>query len=205
MSSIVSPDNTPVLEQVDSPDGGLAIVAQQDKPNVIEVKGDAPISILGGNLADVITTGAGDGTIFTGGGDDIINGGAGDDILRGGDGNDNIKGGLGNDVLLGGDGDDILSGGFGNDILKGGAGNDIFEFAFGEESSKDEGSIDRITDFKADGLDKIKIFGVADSSQISYDPETGFVSIDGKAAIDIGKDLNLGPAVKNDKDTWELF
>ncbi|BAZ44167.1 hypothetical protein NIES4102_11730 [Chondrocystis sp. NIES-4102] len=204
MSSIVSPDNTPVLDQVASPDGGLAIVGQQDKPNIIEVKGDAPVGIIGGNLADVITTGAGDGIIFTSGGDDIINGGAGDDILRGGDGNDNIKGGLGNDFLSGGAGDDVLRGGFGNDTLVGGAGNDIFEFAFGKDTTEDAGSVDKIDDFEK-GMDRIKIFGVADSSQISYDPETGFVSIDGKAAIDIGKDLNLGPAVKNDNDSWELF
>ncbi len=202
MSSIISPDNTALAQESFNPDGGLNVVGFQDQENIIEIKGDAPVGIIGGNLADTITTGAGDAQVFAGAGDDIITGGNGNDILRGGNGNDFIKGGLGDDFLSGGAGDDTLRGGLGSDTLKGGTGNDVFEFGVKEFA---DGSMDKIVDFKADGFaDKIKIFGASDAAVV-YDATSGMITIDGKDAIEIGKDLDIEPGTTNENGTWELF
>ena len=208
MSSIVSPDNTDLLTQVEGPDGGLDVVGQQDEENIIEIKGDAEVGIVGGSLNDVITTGAGDAQVFTADGDDFIMGGNGDDIFRGGAGDDTIIGGLGADVLIGGEGNDILRGGLGGvdedgnpmgDTLKGGAGDDVFEFAAFESGT----GFDKIVDFQADGFeDKIRIFGVGENGSVTYDAETGLVSINGQEAIDIGKGLDINP---EDDENFELF
>ncbi len=208
MSSIVAPDNTDLSTAVESPDGGLDVVGQQDEENIIEILGDAPVGIIGGGLNDEITTGAGDATIFTADGDDIIQGGIGDDIFRGGDGDDTIWGGLGADILIGGDGNDVLRGGLGGvdedgnpegDTLKGGAGEDIFEFAASELGT----GVDKIVDFQADGFeDKIRIFGVGEEGSVTYNPETGLVSINGQEAIDIGTGLDIDP---EDDDSFELL
>ncbi|WP_019507954.1 calcium-binding protein [Pleurocapsa sp. PCC 7319] len=203
MSSIVSPDNTTSLQEVINPDGGFDVVGQQNEANLIEIRGDAPVGIVGGKEGDVVTTGAGDAAVFTGDGDDIINGGSGDDILRGGEGNDNIKGFVGDDFISGGEGDDVIRGGFGSDTLKGDAGDDIFEFA---ASEFEDGSLDEIKDFKAEGdADMIKIFdGTGEIGSVEYNDQTGIVSINGTEAIDIGsgQDITID---ENDQGTWELF
>lgn len=212
MSSIVSEDNTPSLLETTSPDGGLEVVAQQDEENIIEIKGDAEVGIIGGDLADTITTGAGDASVFTGDGADMITGGTGDDIIRGGEGDDIIRGGLGADIILGGAGDDVLRSGFGGmdedgnpigDTIKGGSGDDIFEFAISEF---EDGSMDKITDFKAGmDADTIKIYGVGEDGTVTYDPTSGMVSINGQEAIDIGEGQDVGFKTNEDNDTWELF
>ncbi|MDJ0595782.1 MAG: calcium-binding protein [Pleurocapsa sp. MO_226.B13] len=214
MSHIVSPDNTESLLETPTADGGLHVVAQQDEENIIEIKGDAEVGIVGGKLADTITTGAGDAAVFTGDGEDVITGGTGDDIFRGGEGDDVIRGGLGADIIIGGAGNDILRGGRGGvdadgnpmgDILKGGSGDDIFEFA---ASEFEDGSMDEIVDFKADGFaDTIKIFGVGSTEEgaVTYDADTGMVSINGQEAIDIGMNQDVEFKTNEDNDTWELF
>ena len=189
----------------------LDVIAPQGQENIITVKGDSPITITGGALNDTITTGAGDATINAGKGDDLVKGGIGDDTIQGMEGQDTIYGGIGADLILGGAGDDVIRGGLPGqgangepmgDTLQGGAGDDIFEFAKGEFSS---GAVDKILDFQADGFaDLIKIVGVGDGN-VSYNPETGIVSIDGKEAIDIGTDLDLDISKKEDTGTWELF
>ncbi len=202
MSSIVSPENTALSQSSMNPDGGMQVVGQQGAENFIEIKGDASVGIIGGNLVDTIITGAGDARVFAGDGDDIIMGGNGNDIFRGGNGNDLIKGGLGDDFLIGGAGDDTLRGGLGSDTLKGGTGDDVFEFAVQEFAGD---SMDKIVDFKADGFaDKIKIFGASDADVV-YDATTGMITIGGKGAIEIGKDLDIGPGATNENGTWELF
>ena len=231
MSSIVSPENTTLLQETMNPDGGLDVTGQLNQENMIEIKGDADVGILGGNLMDTITTGAGDADVFTGDGNDIIMGGNGDDILRGGNGDDEIRGGLGADVLLGGAGNDTLRGGLpaideegnplpildgdgnplldedGNqlvgDTLNGGAGDDVFEFTVSEFES---GIVDTIEDFKVDGdADKIKIFGTgAADANVTYDADTGVVSINGAEAIKIGEGLDV-TVEQNENDNWELF
>jgi|GEM_PF-1974821 len=214
MSSIVSPDNTDFLTQVESADGGLDVVGQQDEENIIEIRGDAPVGIVGGELGDRIVTGKGDAIVFTGDGDDSIFGGAGNDVLRGGDGDDVIYGYVGADIIIGGEGNDTIRGGFGGvdedgnplgDTLKGGTGEDIFQFAASEFD--EDSAVDKIVDFQADGFeDKIKIFGVGEEGSVNYNPETGLVEVNGQGVIDIGKNLDGIDAKKmEDNDTWELF
>ncbi|MGF1587971.1 MAG: calcium-binding protein [Pleurocapsa sp.] len=211
MSSIVTletPDSTFQSTIVGSQ---LEIVAQQGEENIIEVKGDSPITIFGGSLSDEITTGAGDAVIFGGDGDDSIKTGIGDDIIVGGEGDDIISSGIGADFIFGGAGNDTIRGGLpgidsdGNpigDILQGGAGDDVFEFAANEFES---GATDKIVDFQADGFaDIIRVFGVSDGD-VSYDADTGMVSINGKPAIDVGTGLDIEASQKGDSDTWELF
>ncbi len=189
----------------------LDILAPQGQENIIKVEGDSPITIVGGALNDTITAGAGDANILAGKGDDLIEGGIGDDTLQGGDGKDTINGGIGADLILGGAGNDLIRGGLPGmgadgepmgDTLQGGAGEDIFEFV---KSEFDSGAVDEILDFQADGFaDLIRIVGVGDGN-VSYNPETGIISIDGQEAIDVGTDLDLDISRKEGTDTWELF
>lgn len=202
MSNIIGDNNTESLLETTGADGGLEVVGQQEQENTIEIKGDATVEILGGELNDKITTGAGDATVFTGDGNDMIVGGNGDDIFRGGDGDDVIRGGLGNDTILGGDGNDVLRGGFGADVLKGGDGDDIFEFS----ASEFDGSyLDEIVDFKDGGFDdSIKIFGVGVDGNVEYDSTTGIVSVNGNDAINIGMDKDVSFEINEDNGTWDL-
>ena len=189
----------------------LDVIAPQGQENIITVEGDSPISIVGGALNDTITAGAGDANILAGKGDDLVNGGIGNDTIQGGDGNDTLNGGIGADLILGGAGNDLIRGGLPGmgadgepmgDTLQGGAGEDIFEFA---QSEFESGAVDEILDFQADGFaDLIRIVGVGDGN-VSYNPETGIISIDGKEAIDVGTDLDLDISRKEGTDTWELF
>ena len=188
MSSIVTletPDSTFESTIVGSQ---LEIIAQQGEENIIEVRGDSPITIIGGSLQDTIIAGAGDATIFSGDGNDSLKGGIGEDVLSGGEGDDIIEGGIGADFIFGGAGDDVITGGLPGmdssdnpigDTLKGGAGADGF-------------------------ADIIRVFGVSDGD-VSYDADTGMVSINGEPAIDIGTGLDIEASQKGDSDTWELF
>ena len=159
----------------------LEIVGQQGEENIIEVVGDSPITIVGGALDDKIMTDAGDDTVL------------------GADGNDMLDGGAGDDVLIGGEGADTIIGGKGADLLLGGAGKDVFEFAADEFESS---MVDQIADFEDGNMDKIIITGVG-GANVTYSSDTGFVSIDGEEAIDIGSGLD----VEENKvdDTWEIF
>ena len=190
----------------------LEILAQQGRENIIEVEGDSPITIIGGALPDEITAGAGDATIVAGDGNDTIIGGIGDDVLMGGEGDDSIEGGIGADFIFGGAGNDTIRGGLSGemgsdgdpmgDILKGGDGADVFEFAAKEF---DSGATDEIVDFQADGFaDAIRIFGVSEGD-VSYNANSGMVSINGREVIDIGEGLDIEAQQKGDSDTWELF
>ena len=85
----------------------------------------------GNAIANTITSGSGNDSLYGMGGNDQLNGGAGNDALDGGDGADNLQGGAGNDNLTGGAGNDRLEGGQGNDTLTGGSGNDTFVFSAG--------------------------------------------------------------------------
>ncbi|MEM8717737.1 MAG: hypothetical protein AAGE84_00305 [Cyanobacteria bacterium P01_G01_bin.39] len=188
----------------------LEIVAQQGEENIIEVKGDSPITIFGGSLSDDIKTGAGDASIFGGDGNDSIMGGIGDDIIQGGEGADIINSSIGADFVFGGAGNDTIIGGMSGgtegdpmgDVLSGGDGADLFEFVAKEF---DSGAVDKIVDFQADGFaDSVKIFGVTEGA-VTYDPQTGLVSINGQEAIDIGTGLDVDVNKKGDSNTWELF
>ena len=201
MSSLIAPITTPFAQDLSDVDGGLDVVGQQGVENVIDIKGDAELGVVGGKLADTISTGAGDAIVFGGDGDDVITAGIGNDILRGGKGDDVIMGGKGDDTILGGKGDDTIKGGMGSDFLKGGSGDDVFQFGVQDFA---DGAVDEIADFEPGELaDVIKIFGAADAT-VAYNPETGMVSVDGQDVIDVGENLDI-EATKNDNDTWELF
>ena len=202
MSSVIGENNTDFLLETTSPDGGLEVVAQQDEENIIEIKGDAEVGIIGGSMVDTITTGAGDAIVFVGDGNDMIMGGNGDDIFRGGDGDDVIRSGLGDDIVIGGEGKDILRGGLGADTLKGGSGDDIFEFSAKEF---EDDSMDKIMDFKDDDFaDAIKIFGVGVDGNVDYNSDTGMISVNGKTAIDVGANQDITIEMNEENGTWDL-
>jgi Ca2+-binding RTX toxin-like protein len=158
----------------------------------------------GGQDNDVLNAGHGNDALRGGVGHDILDAGLGDDTLDGGDGNDSIAGGDGNDSIVGGAGHDTLRGGPGADMMTGGDGNDLFAFVAQELASD---TMDHITDFQGEGTgtDRISIVGVGDM-EMTYDAETGMVSIDGLEALDIGKDLK-GIEMKNIEgtDNWEIM
>lgn len=210
MSSIIVDSDNGFLSEVMDDNGGIEVTALQGEENEITIVTAEPTDLaraLGGSLADEITIKVGRGIVFGGDGNDTIMGGAANDILRGGDGNDFIKGGRGDDTILGGDGDDVIRGGFGSDELSGDSGDDIFEFAVSEfENAPDGSPLDMITDFKDDDFaDSIKIFGVGTDGDVTYDPASGIVSVNGDAAIDIGVGKDIEIDVNEDNGTWSLF
>ena len=92
---------------------------------------DNDLLIIGDELDNILTGGAGHDEIEGGAGNDIIREGDGNGILRGGDGDDDIDGQTGTERLFGGNGNDILRAGGSTDDrdqLNGGAGNDTFGF-----------------------------------------------------------------------------
>lgn len=70
--------------------------------DVIQVRGDLPSELHGGDGNDVLTGGTGKDVIFGDAGNDFIQGGVGDDVLVGGAGQDRITGDGGDDILIGG-------------------------------------------------------------------------------------------------------
>ena len=138
---------------------------------------------------DVIFGEAGNDLIFGGDGNDVIFGGAGTDVLIGGDGNDFIFGGSsdvandGQDVLLGGAGDDFLAGGDGTQLLIGGDGSDTFASRIGE-------GVDIVADFEA-GIDQIAIQGGSSSDTVAYDAQTGLVTVNGEAFMQLDAGLDI--------------
>ncbi|MGL5836285.1 MAG: hypothetical protein ACRC1Z_24110, partial [Waterburya sp.] len=115
---------------------------------------------------------------------------------------DMLKGGPGDDQIDGGEGNDTLRGGKGKDNFIGGEGNDLFAFVANELESA---NMDRIEDFQQDGADRINIVGAGDSV-VSYNSQTGMVTIDGQDAIDIGAGLeDLEVKHIQDTDNWEIM
>ncbi len=163
----------------------------------------------GGAFADLLDGGEGNDTLKGGLGADILIGGAGNDMIDGGAGNDTLKGGLGADVLNGGAGNDMINGGEGNDTLKGGLGADVLNGGAGQdlfEFANDElvGKIDRIIDFENEGTDLIRILGVGDDA-VTYNANTGIISVGEQEAINIGKGLeDLQISKQEGTDNWEI-
>ena len=190
MSSILLEDSstTPLFETQDA-NGGLKIVGQTDQTNIFTVGesgfNDPPVggedTIVGGNLADV------------------MNGGLQDDIIIGQGGDDVLEGEEGKDILIGGTGDDILRGGTGSDIMTGGEGNDIFEFFVGDSAA---GEVDIITDFDDD---LIVLKGIGSGANVSYNKETGIVSVDGNDVIKLDDNPDISIENSDNDPDWELF
>ncbi|MEL6927819.1 MAG: hypothetical protein AAFO95_04190 [Cyanobacteria bacterium J06600_6] len=169
----------------------LEVISPQGEENIIKVipngeESGTPVTIIGGGLDDVIDLGV-----------------AGDSTALGFDGDDMIMGGMGADLLDGGEGHDTLKGGMGADLLRGGDGNDVFEF---DAANFKAGELDQVFDFESavgeDIADTIKITGVSDG--VSYDADSGILSVDGEEAIQIGKDMGVTLADQGDGE-WEVF
>ena len=113
---------------------------------------------IGGNdtlTGDAVLTGNAGIDYFIGsGGNDTLSGGDANDRLYGVGNDDVLNGEAGNDLLDGGNNTDILNGGVGNDTLTGGAGNDTFVFNTALNAAT---NVDTITDFEANGNDKIHL------------------------------------------------
>ncbi|MFM2314195.1 MAG: hypothetical protein RLZZ04_3471 [Cyanobacteriota bacterium] len=184
-------------------DGGEGDDDLQGKAGADTLIGGTGNDLLdGGEDNDILKGGAGNDKMRGGIGNDLMDGGAGNDFLEGNDGNDILKGGPGDDKLDGGAGNDTLRGGAGKDEFIGGTGNDLFAFVANELES---GIVDKIIDFQQDGADRLRIVGAGDSV-VSYNAQTGMVTIDGQDAIDIGAGVE-GLEVKQIKDTdnWEIM
>jgi hypothetical protein len=78
-------------------------------------------TLVGNELANVITGNFGDDHIDGAGGADTLFGDVPNNQIAG---NDTLQGGAGNDLLYGGGGNDTLDGGLGNDLIDGDAGED---------------------------------------------------------------------------------
>jgi Ca2+-binding RTX toxin-like protein len=113
---------------------------------------------LGGNIENLVLTGAMN-INGTGNADaNILTGNDGANQLSGLGGNDTLNGGAGSDTLLGGTGADLLNGGMGNDTIEGGAdrddmtggiGADTFLFRDGDFSGTTFATADIIRDFSS--------------------------------------------------------
>lgn len=111
------------LITVTSLDAGLAAVLTingGEDNDVVNTSAVAyPVTLLGGNGDDSLTSGAGNDFQHGGHGEDTLMGNGGDDTLNGGDSNDTIFGGGGNDLIGGGARDDSIDGGTGDDLIWG--------------------------------------------------------------------------------------
>ncbi len=85
--------------------------------------------MIGNQIANALTGGAGNDVINGNEGNDVLTGDAGKDKMNGGTNNDLMTGGLANDKLTGGGGHDTLIGGAGADTHKGSGGNDVFKYS----------------------------------------------------------------------------
>jgi hypothetical protein len=187
MSTIVNP-TTPVNE-MPIVDGGLDIVGFEDRINRLQ-GGENSDSIVGGNLADILSGLAGDDTLEGLGGNDRLFGGDGNDSLLGGTGDDTLDADLGNDSLDGGEGNDRLiaeEGGSSN--LTGGAGRDTFQINVSQASDT---PLNQIADFTP-GEDRIIINGAAENGEVTYNPETGRVTLDGREIAQLATGLSIDP------------
>ena len=112
-------------------------------------------TVFGGAESDQVLAGPGNDTVFGGRRNDLILGGSGDDVLIGHigrdnlfgqDGNDRLEGGSSDDALYGMNGDDTLWGGIDDDFLNGGPGtNDLLDNT-NEEGIGERASVDAYLD-----------------------------------------------------------
>ncbi|MEO1377146.1 MAG: calcium-binding protein [Cyanobacteria bacterium J06635_10] len=145
--------------------GGIFAVGQEDQTNIL-MFGETNDVAAGGDEVDII----------------MANGG--DDNIMGAEGTDFVFAGIGDDIVRGGEGDDVLVGNEGFDVLIGGGGSDIFEF-FADQFI--EGEIDLILDFEP-GEDAVLVVG---STDVSFNANTGLLSVDGLEVVQLDPGLDL--------------
>ncbi|MCC5619716.1 hypothetical protein LC605_32795 [Nostoc sp. CHAB 5836] len=114
-------------------------------------------TLIGGSGPENLSGEDGNDVLKGNRGNDKLSGGRGDDDLQGDDGNDVLMGDAGNDTLQGGAGNDTFYGDSGNDILTGSTGSDIFEFGTGRAFTPVTFGVDKISDFSASEMDKIRL------------------------------------------------
>ena len=132
-----------------------------------------------------------DNIVAGGTGSDIIVGGAGDDLITDAGGINFLVGGAGNDIIVGGPEDDTLLGNPGSDTLIGGAGNDVFEIFVNQNAP---GDVDTVVDFEP-GSDAFVIVG---GTEVSYDNDSGILSIDGSESVILDANLDLNVLARED-------
>lgn len=115
------------------------------------IAGNAPITLTGSAMVDVITGAGGADTINGGAGADTLVGSSGNDLFYGGDGNERIEGDrvanaaeTGNDIILSEGGDDVVFGGPGDDVVALGVGFDTAVGEAGNDAINGEGGNDAI-------------------------------------------------------------
>ena len=188
------------LEIIGTDEADLSFGTEKDD---LFVAGDGNDVIVAERGDDSIVGGLGDDIILGGLGDDVIEAGAGDDSVFGELGDDCIHGDLGDDLIVGGEGVDTLDGGAGSDTIYGGVGEDVFEFNIEDFAT---GEVDTIGDFNV-GQDKIVISGFSDGDEISFDPTTNSISLNGESIINLGlaDDIPDANIENNDDGDYEII
>lgn len=105
--------------------------------------GEGNDTIVGGDMPDSLTAGAGDDFVYGMGGNDWIDGNSGRDNLLGGDGDDRMYGGNGGDTLDGGNGRDVLYGEVGSNLYVTRDRNRDWVFATDATTNFVQGDLDR--------------------------------------------------------------
>ncbi len=120
---------------------------------------DVSETIYGQDGDDIIIGFTGTDTLHGEDENDFLIGGYGQDTIWAGSGADYLSGGYGNDQMDAGAGNDVLDGGWGMDLMSGGDGNDVYVFRIGDGPGGL--SYDTIYEAASEGLDTIRIIGVA--------------------------------------------
>ena len=152
--------------------GGIYAAGQEDQTNILLFPDTNDVAVGGDEV-------------------DIIAGNGGVDNIMGAEGTDFMFGGTGDDIVRGGEGDDVVVGNEGSDVLISGAGSDIYEF-FADQFV--EGDVDVVLDFEVD-RDSLVFIG---TTNVEYNAQTGFISVDGLDAITLEAGLDLDVLVRED-------
>lgn len=150
-------------------------------------------TLIGTDLANVLSGEAGDDSLSGQGGDDLLadidgndslaggdgndrlqtyhgrhwlRGDAGDDTVQGGDGFDDAHGNVGDDSLTAGAGNDWVRGGQGNDVLAGGDGDDFLAGDRGDDTLSGGLGADVFHTFGAAGLDRVTDFSIGQGDRV---------------------------------------
>jgi Ca2+-binding RTX toxin-like protein len=164
--------------------GSDTIIGQQ-LPNIITTGAGSSRNIVYGGIGNdsIVSQGFND-TMRAGGGHDTIRANTGNNVLAGGkngsrlwagNGHDTLRSGQGNSTLHGGIGGSILLGGFGDDVLDAGSGFDTLIAGSGQ-STLNGGSSD---DFLDAGWDAYLVLQGGDTLPTA----TGHDSVDGSAGL----------------------